>query len=191
MKRVVCVNVMKPGMQHLSDYFRQFHERFCAEQQDWKIVGKVGVVGLIEERCRNGKKSIHYVLEQDARAQEFDVLLICSAKQISQSSEMVGSYVKWFAECGVEVWSICEGRLEDIFLVNTKVIQLREFIKVDELRGGNDSRATGKEEAEWMDGYVVAETDEMDEEQSLRVMERMMIQGRCLGGRCRRCRGCL
>ena len=89
-------------MQHLSDYFRQFHERFCAKQQDWKIVGKVDVVSLIEERCRNGKKSIHYVLEQDARAQEFDVLLICSAKQISQSSEMVGSYVKWFADCDVD-----------------------------------------------------------------------------------------
>ena len=186
MKRVVCVNVMKPGMQHLSDYFRQFHERFCVEQKDWKIVGKVDVVSLIEERCRNGKKSIHYVLEQDARAQEFDVLLICSAKQISQSSEIVGSYVKWFAECGVEVWSICEGRLEDIFEGYAKVIQLREFIKVDELSGDGDSKSD--DVVEMMDGYVVAEGED---EPGLRVMERMMIQGRCLGGRCRKCSGCL
>ena len=185
MKRVICVNVKKPGMLHLSDYFKQFHERFCAEQKGWKIIGKVDTVSLIEERCRNGKKSIQYVLEQDARAQEFDVLLICSAKQISQSSEMVGSYVKWFAECGVEVWSICEGRLEDIFLVNTKVIQLREFIKVDELSGDGDSKSD--DVVEMLDGYVVAEGED---EQGLRVMERMMIQGRCLGGRCRKCSGC-
>lgn len=184
MKRVACVNVMKPGMLHLSDYFGQFYERFCAEQEGWKILGKVDVVGLIEERCRNGRRSVHYVLEQDARAQEFDVLLICSAKQISQSSEMVGSYVKWFAECGVEVWSICEGRLGDIFDEYAKVIPLREFVKVDGVSGDGDSKSD--DVVEMLDGYVVAEGED---EQELRVMERMMIQGRCLGGRCRRCRG--
>lgn len=192
MKRVVCLNVMKPGILHLSDYFGQFYERFCAEQEDWKILGKVDVVGLIEERCRNGRRSVHYVLEQDARAQEFDVLLICSAKQISQSSEMVGSYVKWFSECGVEVWSICEGRLGDIFSEYAKVIPLREFVKVDGHGASTDfatadSWISDDEDAEVLDGYVVAE---MTDGQGAQVMERMMIQGRCLGGWCRRCRGC-
>ena len=114
------------------------------------------------------------------------MLLVCSAKQISQSSEMVGSYVKWFADCGVEVWSICEGRLEDIFSEHAKVILLREFMKVDGLSGDGDSKSD--EVFEMLDGYVVAEGED---EQGLRVMERMMIQGRCLGGRCRRCKCCM
>ena len=83
--------------------------REFAEKQGWNIVLELEEKGVSGYKTHAADRDAIQKLRESAENGEFDVLLVFMFDRLGRIESETPFVVKWFAEHGIEVWSVNEG----------------------------------------------------------------------------------
>ena len=85
------------------------HE-FSERQRDWEIIKEFEEKGISGFKVSAENRDAIQDLKESAMKHEFDVLLVFMFDRLGRIENETPFVLQWFAEHGIEVWSVNEGR---------------------------------------------------------------------------------
>ena len=112
-KRVICLyRVSTVGQVEKDDIpmQKQCCREFVAHHSDWELIKEVYEKGVSGFKKSAKERDAIQELQRDALQGNFDILLVYMFDRLGRRHDETPFVVEWFAQQGIEVWSVIEGQ---------------------------------------------------------------------------------
>ncbi|GHV35840.1 hypothetical protein FACS18949_14590 [Clostridia bacterium] len=111
MNRVYCLyRVSTKGQVEKDDIpMQRISCQAFAQRQGWEIIKEVSEKGVSGFKVSSEKRDAIQLIKADAEKQKFDILLVYMFDRLGRRDDETPFVVQWFANKGIQVWSVNEG----------------------------------------------------------------------------------